>query len=98
MTRTPDLSSPEAYHADIVANAVKFTASLSLGQGKYDNREAPTFAEIEVAAKELAAAHPDIRAKPLIMAFNAAGANVVIGKEYESAKVRRERAKAARRG
>lgn len=32
---TPNLTSPEAYNAEIIANAVKFTASLFLGRGEY---------------------------------------------------------------
>lgn len=31
---TPNLTSPEAYNAEIIANAVKFTASLFLVRGR----------------------------------------------------------------
>ncbi|MDW9794388.1 hypothetical protein GOB42_27120 [Sinorhizobium meliloti] len=75
---TPNLTSPEAYNAEIIANAVKFTASLFLGRGEYATVDATTRDEIEQLAEMLSADHPKAKAKPLITAFDAAGNQAIV--------------------
>ena len=86
MTKTPDMTSAYTYHADVVANAVRFTVSLFLGVGKYDNREATSLDEALAFGKEMIEAHPNVRSKPIVTAFDAAGNSVVIGEEYRAGK------------
>ncbi|RVP20773.1 hypothetical protein [Sinorhizobium meliloti] len=75
---TPNLTSPEAYNAEIIANAVKFTASLFLGRGEYAIIEATTRDEIDQLAEMLSTEHPKVKAKPVITAFDAAGNQAII--------------------
>lgn len=75
---TPNLTSPEAYNAEIIANAVKFTASLFLGRGEYATIEATTRDEIDQLAEMLSTEHPNVKSKPVITAFDAAGNQAVI--------------------
>lgn len=89
MTDTPDLKTPEGYAADVISKAVRFTASLFLGRGKYDNREASTKEEIDAACMDLLAAHPGNPRQPIVNAFDAAGNSVVIsGEEHKAHKAR----------
>lgn len=85
MSETPDLKTPEGYAADVIAKAVRFTASLFLGRGKYDTREANSVAEVEAAAADLKAAHPDSAREPIITAFDEAGNSTVISGEPHAA-------------
>lgn len=95
-TSTPSMESPEAYAAEIIQNAVRFTASLFLGRGEYANAEATTREEIEKAAEQLSAEHPSAKAKPIITAYDAAGNQTIIsGKPYKSPVRRAKEAKAA---
>ncbi|AEG54034.1 hypothetical protein [Sinorhizobium meliloti] len=75
---TPNLTSPEAYNAEIIANAVKFTASLFLGRGEYATIEATSREEIDQLAEMLSTEHPTVKSKPVITAFDAAGNQAVI--------------------
>ncbi|MDX0299581.1 hypothetical protein GOL31_02760 [Sinorhizobium medicae] len=75
---TPNLTSPEAYNAEIIANAVKFTASLFLGRGEYATIEATTRDEIDQLAEMLSTEHPKVKSKPVITAFDAAGNQAII--------------------
>ncbi len=75
---TPTLTSPEAYNAEVLANAVRFTASLFLGRGEYATIEGTTRDEIEQLAEMLSTEHPKAKAKPIITAFDAAGNQTVI--------------------
>lgn len=84
---TPSMVSPEAYDAEVLANAVRFTASLFLGRGKYANAEGTTREEIETYAEVLSAEHPKVKSKPIITAFDAAGNQTVIsGAAYKAPK------------
>jgi hypothetical protein len=80
---TPDLTTPDSYHADVVSKAVKFTVSLFLGRGQYETTEATTLEEAEALAEVMVDGHPTIKSKPIITAYDAEGNNVVIGKEYK---------------
>lgn len=79
MSETPNLESPEGYSADVIANAVRFTVSLFLGRGKFDNREATDAAEAARLAEAMLAEHPKTTRKPLITAFDAAGNSALVG-------------------
>lgn len=75
---TPNLTSPEAYNAEIIANAVKFTASLFLGRGEYATIEATSREEIDQLAEMLSTEHPTVKSKPVITAFDAAGNQAIV--------------------
>ncbi|MDW9619203.1 hypothetical protein [Sinorhizobium meliloti] len=75
---TPNLTSPEAYNAEIIANAVKFTASLFLGRGEYATIEATSRDEIDQLAEMLSTEHPTAKSKPVITAFDAAGNQAIV--------------------
>lgn len=75
---TPNLTSPESHNAEIIANAVKFTAALSLGGDEYATIEATSREEIDQLAEMLSTEHPTVKAKPVITAFDADGNQAVI--------------------
>ena len=75
---TPDLTTPDSYHADVVAKAVKFTVSLFLGRGKYETVEATSLEDAEALAGVMVDEHPAIKSKPIITAYDAEGNNVVV--------------------
>lgn len=86
MTKTPNLTSADAYNADVLASATKFAASLFIGRGKYANAEADTLEEIQTLAEKLKADHPTITSRPIITAFDEGGNTAVLGGKAKPAK------------
>lgn len=84
MTKTPNLTSADAYNADVLASATKFAASLFIGRGKYANAEANTLEEIQTLAEKLKADHPTITSRPIITAFDESGNTAVLGGKAKS--------------
>lgn len=89
---TPNLTSPEAYNAEIIANAVKFTASLFLGRGEYATIEATSREEIAQLTEMLSTEHPTVKSKPVITAFDAAGNQAIVsGQPAKAPKAKAEK-------
>lgn len=85
--KTPSLKNVDAWNADVVAGAVKFTATLFLGAGKYTEEvDATTAEEIQELAKMLKADHADNNRDVIIYAFDADGnKSLVSGTPYKGA-------------
>lgn len=47
----------DAANSEALTRATKFIATLFLGRGRYDKREAPTLEAAQIAAKDLSALH-----------------------------------------
>lgn len=76
---TPDLTSADAYNADVQAQAASYSISLFLGRGKYANADAASLDEAKAAAAKMQADHPSIVSNPMIVAFDGAGNQSVVG-------------------
>lgn len=91
---TPVLSGVDAWNADVLANAVKFSAALFQGRGKYETIDAATKDEIIEAAVLLKEQFPENKRDVIVYAFDAAGNRTILsGTPYKEPKAKAPKAK-----
>lgn len=82
---TPSLKNSDAYNAEILANAIRFDASLFLGSGKYANASEKTLEDIKIAAEMLKEENASAKGEVMIYAIDEGGNKALIsGKPYKA--------------
>jgi hypothetical protein len=86
---TPSLETVDEWNADVLRNAVSFTASLFLGAAHYETLDATTLEGVKEAADMLKEMHPTAKRDVIVYAFDAAGNRTILsGKPYKEPKAK----------